>query len=630
MHRYRSFLLIVIVFFLVEGVDSAGHSLIPGLASNAHYARCRETLASSSQLSSFEQLFGRPSTTNEVLAIDPAIIEPVALYSLLDLDLATSLQTSNPYDPHALDLEVSFCAPSGKEVQVGAFWFQGFDPQTRQPVGEPGWKVRFTPDETGEWIAVAYAPALGLRSASINFSVRSSNSPGFVRVNPTSPRYLAFDNGDFFFPIGVNMAWADAGHDPLAQYRRWLRAFTANGGNTIRVWMADWSFGLEWNDTGLGNYDNRQYNAWLLDQLFNLADKSGVKIILVLLNHGAFSLDANTEWEDNPYNAAQGGPLTRPEQFVSDPQARAYFKQKMGYIINRWGYSPDLLAWEWFNEVNLTPISDAALTRWLKEMTAYLDSRDVNHHLTTTSFAERSQSSVWKLAGLDIIQTHEYSSQINSSEHDLADRVTMDFQTLADSAPRKPILLGEFGYSAINYADNAEQTGIHLHNGIWATALSGYAGSGMYWWWDIYIDPNNLWHHFKGLASFLDGENLARYQPLAPLQINGPAGDNAPAIGLCLQGDKTLVWLRSDAYTVQASLSASLGTAGSRRYVPPLIEGLTLTLTNMTEGSYTVRWFDPQAARWLEQQSITTQDGTLQIPIPSFRDDLTAKISRNP
>ncbi len=563
-----------------------------------------------------------------------AIVAPkdkvVERYGLLELDLQTNLQADNPYDPNQIELKVGFIAPSGRKLEVGAFWYQDYDPQTRQPQGRPGWKVRFTPDESGDWIAAAFAPSVGLRSNPISFKVTASKRPGFVRINPTNSRYLALDNGSFFFPVGVNMGWWEDGHDPVAQYGQWLDEFTQNGGNTIRVWMASWSFGIEWKDTGLGDYDQRQYEAWLLDQLFRLADEHGVKVILVLINHGPFSIRANPEWEDNPYNAALGGPLSSPEQFVSDPQAKAYFERRLSYIVDRWGYSPDLLAWEWWNEVNLTPITDDKLIPWLKEMTAYLRQRDVNQHLTTNSFAMRSESAIWKLPELDIAQEHEYSSQINVLDHDLASRVAQDYQAFAKSMPAKPILLGEFGYSARNYGDDIEPTGIHLHNGLWATTFSGYAGTGMYWWWDNYLDANNLWYHFKGLSQFISGEDLTKYRPFSPLQISGPVGNPGKVDGLGLNGKNTLIWIRSDGYTVQASMDAGTGKANSSAYIPPLVEGLQLTLNKVTNGEYTVSWYDPQTATWLSNFTVSARNHSLVIPIPAFRDDLAAKIVRNP
>src|SRR4030042_4924142 len=203
-------------------------------------------------------------TSENMLAISLAENEAVDLYGLLELSLQTNLLATNPYDPDEIELVVRFTAPSGREVDVGAFWYQGYDLKTRQVEGKPGWKVRFTPDEPGDWIAAAYARNLSLQSSPFLFHVAASNRSGFIRIHPTNPRYLAFENGDFFFPIGLNMAWWGGCCDPVDQYGQWFDLFTANGGNMIRVWMAAWSFGIEWKDTGLGDYGQRLYEARVL------------------------------------------------------------------------------------------------------------------------------------------------------------------------------------------------------------------------------------------------------------------------------------------------------------------------------------------------------------------------------
>ncbi len=569
------------------------------------------------------------STQPEVttLQIIPQGNVNIKRYATLELSLKTNLQAKNSYDADEIDLRVVFTAPSGKESDVGAFWYQDYDLQTRQKKGRPGWRVRFTPDETGEWSAVAYTMKPGLRSETFSFQVSDSRNPGFIRINADNPRYLAYDNGTTFFPIGLNMAWSCGTCDPVETYNRWMKIFTANGGNTIRVWMAAWSFGIEWEDTGLGNYDKRRYEAWLLDQLFDLAEQYDVKIILVLMNHGPLSLVTNTEWKDNPYNIALGGPLSDPGQFVTNPIAINYYQRRLNYIVNRWGYSTKILAWEWFNEVNLTGISDRDLVPWLQQMTAYLGQRDVNHHLTTYSYAMRNNSPTWELPELDIVQKHEYSSQSSAKNYDLAGRAARDLQELEKAIPVKPVLMGEFGYSAANDGEDVETSGIHLHNGLWATTFSGYAGSGMYWWWDTYVEANYLWYHFNGLATFLNGENLAEYQPFYPLKITYADGGQSGVEGLGLKGENILVWLRSDAYTTQASIDARTEGEGSASYQPPLEENLVLTLDNVNEGGYTVQWYDPQRARWLGTEAVISRGNRLIITIPAFRDDLAAKIT---
>ena len=90
-----------------------------------------------------------------------------------------------------------------------------------------------------------------------------------------------------------------------------------------------------------------------------------------------------------------------------------------------------------------------------------------------------------------------------------------------------------------------------------------------------------------------------------------------------------MVWLRSDAYTVQAYLDAwwRAGSPDVFVYSPPLVENLTLTLGEMEEGAYAVDWFDPQTGKWLESVEGVARQGELSIPIPPFRRDLAAKVT---
>jgi hypothetical protein len=566
------------------------------------------------------------------LMIAPLILDKVGRFELLELEIQTELIPTNPFDPEELDIRVEFTSPSGKMSEIGAFWYREFDYATLKFVGEPSWKARFTPTETGTWTAVARIPSHGLESAPVHFDVVETDHPGFVRVHPSNPRYFAFDDGNFFFPIGLNIAWWSGAGDALSDYGKWMDLFAANGGNTIRVWMAEWSFGIEWNNTPLGDYSSRLQRAWLLDQIFTMAEERDIYIVLVLLNCADFNNWQTNGWNGNPYNVALGGPLEKPEQFVTDSTARSLLQRRLNYIVNRWGYSTHLLAWEWWNEVNLAPFSDETLIPWLQEMTAFLRERDINKHLVTNSYAIRDISPIWDLPELDIIQKHEYARQVNSENKDLAERVTADLARLAESAPTKPILLGEFGYGTEGYGNDIDKTGIHLHNGIWATTFAGYAGSGMYWFWDVYVEAYNVWYHFQGLDRFLEDVDLSGYQPFAPLEINGSGGEAGQATGLGLRGEDVLIWLRSDAYTVQAS-EAAWERAGSPSvfiYHSPQVEDQVLTIRNMGDEVYTIHWFDPQAGTWLDSVEVIAKEGILSIDIPNFRQDLAARIKPAP
>lgn len=214
---------------------------------------------------------------------------------------------SNPFAIEEVDLQITFAGPDGITATVGGFWYQDYATNGEQTQGEAGCRARFTPIVGGEWHSTATLQPPGLASNELTIQATESSAPGFVRLDPDNPRYFAYDDGSRFLPIGVNMGWWS--DDPIENYTRWLDHFAAIGGNTIRVWMANWSFALEWNDTGLGDYRLRLRQAWLLDQLSRIAGERGVKIILVLNHHGQFSKTVNAQWQENPYNAELGGPL---------------------------------------------------------------------------------------------------------------------------------------------------------------------------------------------------------------------------------------------------------------------------------------------------------------------------------
>lgn len=564
----------------------------------------------------------------------PAIVDDLVLtpltttitqYGRLELQLSTALTVDNPFDPAQIDLRVHFTAPDGVSHTAVAFWMQDFDPVTQQPQGEPEWRVRFTPHLAGEWVAQAELMGRQQRSAPLTFAVAPTDHTGFVRIHPRNSRYFAFDNGQIYFPIGLNIGWAGA--DVLGDYTRWFDQLSNNGGNVTRIWMASWSFGIEGKETGLGDYTNRMKQAWLLDQVFNLAEARDIYIMLTLLNHGAFSTTVNPEWADNPYNQANGGPLSNPVAFVSDPAAKALFQQRLRYLVARWGYSPNLFAWEWWNEVNWTGIGDQDLIPWLQEMTAVLQANDPYDHLITTSNANGTLTQVWALPQIDFSQQHDYTGG------DLNQTLARDLVRITKIAPDKPVLMGELGYSA-----GAQEAldAMHLHLGLWAAPFLGYAGGSLYWWWDTFVDPQNQWPQYQSLARFFAGEDLAA-TVVTTATVTTATAEAIGAQALVLQSPaRALLWLRSDAYTVptvQAAYDKALRDAlKSKRkltdwhYTPPVLTDLQLTLQGLTDGDYTIQWYAPQSGEWVAEAPIRVQAGIAQFTIPAFDTDLAAKV----
>jgi len=567
------------------------------------------------------------STPRAVIPFTYLKLEPetqsAKIFQRVEMTIATDGQAGNPFDASQVDLLVTFTSGSGKTVRVPAFYYQEYDRQTLEPVGFPAWKVRFTPTEVGEWTAQAELTLQNLKSELVRFQISADPSArGFVRLNRQYSTYFQYDNGDFYLPIGVNMGWST--QDVLADYERWLDRFSQNGGNLVRIWMASWSFGLEWNDTGLGDYTERLKQAWLLDQVFEMAEARGVTIMLCLLNHGAFSATTNPEWENNPYNALLGGPLQSPEQFVTDPTARDLFKRRLRYIASRWGYSTSLFAWEWWNEIHWTPITTDALRPWITEMTAYLSTLDPYDHLVTHSTS--NSDTIWDAPELDLAQVHDYSPQFVPSSWPYF--LEQDWRV----APGKPVLMGEFGMDAAG----EQQTGIfsrqpiHLHNGLWTAPFLGFAGTGMYWWWDSYIDPLNLWGQFKPVSMFLAGVNLGEYQP--EKVASEPSGATAL---LLKKTDHAMLWVVNNTYNVVDARKAHDDDVRYKNkgneipdwiYQPDTLKNIMVKVTGLKDGTYQAYFFDTNLGTWTGSTQVVSQQGTLTLTIGELSTDLAVKI----
>ncbi|GAA3997680.1 hypothetical protein GCM10022631_05400 [Deinococcus rubellus] len=544
-----------------------------------------------------------------------------------EFSLSTDGSFANPYDPAQAELNVSFTSPAGKTVTVPAFWYQDFDRATLQPKGTAGWRVRFTPTLAGTWTASATFAKSSLKSAPLSFNVVASNAPGFVRIDKQNPRYFALDNGtnSFYFPIGLNIGWANQqpgeNGSVLATYGRWLTQLSKNGGTIARVWMAPWSFAVEWNDTDLGDYSKRQLQAWLLDQVFEMAREKGVNIELTLINHGQFSSSTNDEWKDNPFNVANGGFLKSPDEFATNPKARDLFKRKLRYIAARYAAQPNLFAWEWWNEVNWTPIGGSDLKDWIVDMTGALKTWDPYNHLISSSYSTGGTSDLWAMPEVDFSQQHDYGAR------DPLVWGKSAVSSFTDTAPNKPVLLAEVGYSAGGTEAPLIRDKIHFHNSIWAAPFVGYASTGMYWWWDTFVDPENQWPQYKGLSDFLKGENLATM-----------TGQNASvntlnAAALTLQSKtRALIWLRSSAYDAGEANTAYTRALIARKggpdwqYVMPIRYGSTVKVSGLGDGAYTAYWYAPQKNVWLSAVAVTVKGGSVTLSAPTFDKDLAVKL----
>jgi hypothetical protein len=561
-----------------------------------------------------------------ITAVIP-LSESVGKYEKFEAVVDLDADFTNPYDPNDIRLDARFTSPSGKNVTIPGFYYQDFELDLSgprdlvTPTGESSWRVRFTPDEAGEWSYHILATTLEsgtVRSPAHSFTVTESDKHGFVRLDPRNPRYLAFDDGTPYFAVGENMGWY--GNGGMVDYQTWLDALHTAGGNFIRVWMPAWGFGIEWNDTGLGHYDARQDEAYRLDTLMDMADERGIYIMLTLINHGQYSTSTNPEWDANPFNAANGGPLETPGEFATNPEAGRLWNQRLRYIAARWGYSTNIMAWEWWNEINWTPLVNRdLLAPWVSRSAAYLKTVDPYNHLTTHSGSPVGDEVVWEQ--MDFVQAHRYN---------MTD-LLMDFNlTISDwraQYPDKPFLMGEFGNSGGPSEYDLE--GVLLHLGLWAAPMNGAFGTGMTWWWDSYVHPNHLYDQFAGIAAFFADEDLAAYdyRP-TEAQVNREARSRVYG----MQTDqRALLWITSRRYTEtellkQYTQNLRDGVANPLDISFPEVTDAILTLNGLADSEYTLEWWNTFTGEIDHTETITVSDGIANVTVPAYSADWAVKV----
>ncbi|MBC8101305.1 MAG: DUF5060 domain-containing protein [Cytophagales bacterium] len=427
--------------------------------------------------------------------------------------------TGNPFDYTENDVAVTFQGPKGKAVTVPAFYDGGADSAT--------WRARYTPQTPGKYTLAritrngAAVPLAGVGTRTFTVAKDAIARSGFIRRDQKNPRRFVYDNGETYYPIGHNAAWGGQGIELTAV----LTKMGAVGENWSRIWMNHWDGkNLDWSEAKNppGTLDLAVARKW--DAIVAAAEKSRVPFQMVLQHHGQYSSTVNSNWGDNPWNAKnRGGFLQKPEEFFTDPRARALTRAKYRYIISRWGYSPGVLAWELFNEVqftdalrNKTPEGRDSVVAWHKEMAAFIRVSDPAHHLVTTS-------SDTDIAGLydavDYVQPHSYPP----------DAITMA-ASLEPEKWDKPIFFGEVGPSGGDGRLAGSSYKEFLHAALWASLMRGETGgAAQFWYWDQ-VEKEDLYGQYQSATDFLKETRLASFgqmKDLVPVVATAESGEVA-------------------------------------------------------------------------------------------------------
>ncbi|MBN2449863.1 MAG: DUF5060 domain-containing protein [Lentisphaeria bacterium] len=440
----------------------------------------------------------RPRHDTLALRAASGLPPAIGLYEPIELHVDLTGTWDNPYDPDDVRLDAHLADASGRTWVVPGFFMVPHRRLVQDgmelmlPENEGRWCVRLTPMATGS-LRCRLAAADRNGSAALDLpalAVEPSTEKGFLRVSRADPRYLVYDSGAPYLPIGHNLPIYPAAGQ-LADEA--LAKMAGAGENFNRWWMSSSGLGIEW-EAQLGRY--RQLQAARLDAALAWARDLGFSYMMCMDTHQDFRLDG---WRANPFNARNGGPCATVAEWFTNETARKLYRKRLRYTVARWGYSTAVLCWEFGNEFEgweNTP-RDAILD-WHREMAQTLKSLDPFQHPVTTSWwSKTGPEEFWELPDIDIVQTHCYTNNNANVAEQVRAYCLHQRQRFG-----KPHIFGEFGIRSHETTADKDPKGWALHNAFWAALCSGCDGIPMPWWHENYIDPLDLYFHFAAIRAF--------------------------------------------------------------------------------------------------------------------------------
>jgi len=160
----------------------------------------------------------------------------------------------------------------------------------------------------------------------------------------------------------------------------------------------------------------------------------------------------------------------------------------------------------------------------------------------------------------------------------------------------------------------------------------GFASPASYWWWDLYVDPLNLWGHTKGLSKLVQGTNPSTMKQSSIVGI-------AKTSTLLLQDEKfTLGWIRHNDHDRSAKsrllLEASIKALATKKkpqteFPPPKVKSASIKVPVLKDGQYSVEFMETLSGRPISTAKSDSKQGSLTIKIPTFTGDIAFKLTRS-
>lgn len=337
-------------------------------------------------------------------------------------------------------------------------------------------------------------------------------------------------------------------------------------------------------------------DCFWLDELLTAAQRHGIYLQLCLLTRDLY-MSALKDPAGADYDRA-----------IADA------KRTFRYAVARWGAFTSVAAWEYWNEMDPGLPTD----RFYTELGEFLEQTDPWRHLRTTSTWGPSPKDC-RHPKLDFADVHFYYRPADHQRlRDEVEGVLDRARWLREHAPAKPAHQGESGLADDQWRITDEMKDspslADFHNMLWASALSGTAGTTLPWWWER-LDQRDAYAHYQPLSRFIAGVPWTGGEVRS--FMDEAAGGTVRVVGLRTRS-AAWVWCFHRAAAWKQVVSAG--------QTPSPVRNAAVTLEGLDDGEYAVSWWDTRSGEILAAAMAKTRDGRLVVTAPDFTHDMAFQV----
>jgi hypothetical protein len=463
----------------------------------------------------------------------------------------------------------------------------------------------------------------------------------WVRLGP-GRRYFETEAGEPFLVIGQNdaLTWPELegllGRRDVPSVERHLAWLAAHGVTTLRVMLEYVGDGLYLERTP-GEFDPVTVQA--VDDLVALCEQNGLRLLLTPFD----TFFTWVMWDDHPYSESRGGPCRRQLDLLTQPEGMAAVKRRVAFVVERWGGSGAVLAWDLWNELGhhhgveseaVTPEVAATLIGIVDDLSEHVRAIERRlfgrSHLQTVSHFGAEPAGyladlIFRHPALDFATTHIYEpgaidapTNTVAAAEAMARWVRHALREIRDGRPFTDSETGPihtFKDLGITLPDSFDLS--YFRHMSWAHLASGGAGGGMRW-------PNRHPHTLTPgmrqaqgvMADFARLIDWPRFASRNVSDILAVDRDALLAYG-CADDRQAVAWVVRG--------RDSLESEGDLPFLP-LVRGATLELPPMEAGMYDVSCVETHNGHTLGEAVVESLGDRLRLELPPFRHDLAVAV----